>query len=251
MGPPDPNTGQGDPVIKSTYSHIDIDENENVTSNTTNWLPDQTQSTSQTVTTGPSAEGSQDITNYGYVYRTPYYEAYAQYHRALISLMDEQFAELMRQDTLSAYGIVLINELNSIDRGIYLLQIAYLNTLLTSPIPGTVTGIYKQPGEAVMAGDTVVRVENNSQVYLIGTVVCPALIRPGYPNGMTATIDTSLYDAAGITTPSITATVLTARGGGVDDKWEITMLYNNDGTNGPILPLDYHFDFDDTKISLA
>ena len=29
------------------------------------------------------------------------------------------------------------------------------------------------------------------------------------------------------------------------------MLYNNDGTNGPILPLDYHFDFDDTKISLA
>ena len=44
---------------------------------------------------------------------------------------------------------VFQNELNSIDGDVYRLQIAFLSTILMSPINGIVTGVYKNPGEAV------------------------------------------------------------------------------------------------------
>jgi biotin carboxyl carrier protein len=195
----------------------------------------------------------QTITNKDFVFRIPFLEAQAQYERAQLSLADELFAETTRQQTVQNYQQVLTNELNAINLGVYRLQIAYLNTLLTAPFSGTVTGVYKQPGEAVRAGETVVRVEDNSEVYLLGTVVCPNLIQGRQPpdtRGMTATINTSLYDAGG--NPStLTAEVLTARGRGADDTWELVLWYVNDGNSGPILPLDYCFDFDDTTISFA
>jgi hypothetical protein len=182
----------------------------------------------------------------------PYLEAQAQYERAQLSLSDELFTETTRQQTVQNYQQVLTNELNSIDLGIYRLQIAYLNTFLNAPFAGQVTGIYKQPGEVVRAGETVVRVEDNSRVYLVGTVVYAGLIQRSQPNGpgMTATIQTSLYDAGGAQS-LLTAQVLTARGSGDDDTWEVVLRYTNDGSQGPVLPLDYYFDFDNTSISFA
>ena len=196
---------------------------------------------------------NQQITNKDFVFRIPYFEAQAQYERAQLSLGDELFAETMRQQTVKNYQQVLTNELNSINLGIYRLQIDYLNTFLNAPFAGTVTGIYKQPGEAVRAGETVVRLEDNSEVYLIGTVVYPGLIQGRQPpdtRGMTATIRTSLFDTGGAS-PPLTAEVLTARGCGDDDTWELVLRYFNDGKQGPVLPLDYYFDFDDTTISFA
>ena len=205
-----------------------------------------------TTTTAPYTI-SQTIQNQDYVFRIPYLEAKAQYERAQLSLADELFAETTRQQTIYNYQQVLTNELNSLNLSVYRAQIAYLNTFLTSPFTGIVTGVYKQPGEAVRAGETVVRVEDNSEVYLLGTVVYPGAIQgrqlPDTP-GMTATIQTSLYDAGGTSTP-LTAEVLTARGRGDDDTWEVVLWYVNDGSSGPILPLDYCFDFDNTTISFA
>ena len=237
-----------DGVVDHTYSEISTLEPE-VDSTTTGSASGQVKESTKT----PGYEVDQYITNQDNVFRVPGYEALAQYERAQLSLGDELFAETMRQQTVQNYQQVLTNELNSINLGVYRLQIAYLNTFLTAPIPGTVTGVYKQPGEAVRAGETVVRLELNSELYLTGTVVYPGLIQGRQPSrsGMTATIQTSLYDAGGTLTPPLTAEVLTARGGRDDDTWELVLQYTNDGVQGPVLPLDYHFDFDDTTISFA
>ncbi len=72
----------------------------------------------------------------------------------------------MSVQNLPYLNAVFDNELNSIDADVYRLQIAYLNTILMSPIPGTITGVYKNPGEAVRAGEPVIRIENNTAVLL-------------------------------------------------------------------------------------
>ena len=234
-------------VVDHTESDIVTSEPEvdsTTTGSRSQYVPETTKTPPYTV--------KQTITNKDFVFRVPYLEANAQYERAQLSLADELFAETTRQQTVQNYQQVLTNELNSIDLGVYRLQIAYLNTLLTAPFTGIVTGVYKQPGEAVRAGETVVRVEDNSQVYLIGTVVYPGAIQGRQlpdTSGMTATIQTSLYD--GTTMPFLTTEVLTARGCGDDETWELVLWYVNDGSKGPILPLDYCFDFDDTTISFA
>jgi hypothetical protein len=196
---------------------------------------------------------NQTIINKDFVFRIPYLEAQAQYERAQLSLADELFQETLRQQTVQNYQQVLMNELNSINLGVFRLQIAYLNGFVLAPFAGIVTGVYKQPGEAVRAGETVIRLEDSSEMYLMATVFYPGLIQGRQPPdtaGMTATITTSLYDAGGAPA-QLTAEVLTARGGGADDKWELVLLYQNDGSQGPTLPLDYNFDFDDTTISFA
>jgi multidrug resistance efflux pump len=243
-------------VVDHTESDIDTKEPE--MDSTTSGSGGQ--NVLETTTTQPY-KATQHITNQDFIFRTPYSEAQAQFERAQLSLADELFGETMRQQTVQNYQEVLSNELNSINLGVYRLQIAYLNTYLWPPLEGWVTGIYKQPGEVVRAGETVVRVEGTGIAYLIATVVYPGLIQgrqfPDQP-GMTATIQTSLYDAGGTPT-TLTAEVLTARGCGDDDTWELVLMYINTGnsnlfgggTSTPILPLDYHFDFDNTTISFA
>ena len=219
---------------------------QNVLETTTTTYHDNVKQTTETYTV------NQHMDNQDFVFRAPYSEAQAQYERAQLSLADELFSETMRQQTVQNYQQVLSNELNSLNLGVYRLQIAYLNQFLTAPFTGTVTGVYKQPGEAVRAGETVARLEDNSEVYLTGIVVYPGLIQGRQPPdqpGMTATIQTSLYDAGG-TPPTLTGEVLTARGCGDDDTWELVIWYVNDGS-GPILPVDYYFDFDNTTISFA
>ncbi len=234
-------------VVDHSHSDITTDEPE-VDSLTTGSggtnLYEQGQSYPYTV--------NQHIDNQDFVFSTPYNEAQAQFERAQLSLADELFGETMRQQTVANYQEVLTNELNSLNLGVYRLQIAYLNTFLTAPFSGQVTGVYKQPGEAVRAGETVIRLEDNSQVYLIGIVVYAGLIQSQTLDqpGTTATIQTSLYDAGGTPT-TLNAEVLTARGCGNDDTWELVLLYVNDGSSGPVLPLDYHFDFDNTSISFT
>ena len=102
-------------------------------------------STGQTITNTGTIEQTQTITNTDYGYRFPYVEAEAQYQRAQISLMDEQFAQFMSSLNLPNLIQVFQNELSNIDYDVYRLQIAYTNTILMSPINGTVTVFTKIP----------------------------------------------------------------------------------------------------------
>jgi hypothetical protein len=84
----------------------------------------------------------------------PNIERQAQNERAQISLMDEQFAAFMNSLYFDSLDDVFSNELQSIDLDVKRLQVAYLNTILMSPIDGIVTGIYKNQstGNSILSG---------------------------------------------------------------------------------------------------
>jgi len=202
----------------------------------------------QTTSSNGLTHQNQTIVNTDYGYRTPYYEGLAQYLRAQASLIDQQFAAFMQSQMLPNLNTVFTNEKNSMDGDVYRLQIAYLNTILMSPIPGTITGVYKQPGEAVKAGEPVFRVENNSNIYLVARLIYPGLITPG---SSTIQISTALLDESSQQSPIFTGSPVVARGLGADDKWEVILQCSNPQNNNPILPLNYHFDYDNTTVTVS
>jgi hypothetical protein len=195
-----------------------------------------------------SSSSDQTITNKYRAYRTPLFESQALYERAQISLIDEQFSQFLYRQNLPALGQVLENELQSIDADVSRLQIAVLNTILMSPFPGVVTGIYKNSGECIRAGEPVVRVENDSIMLLVGTVV----YRGRISIGSSVTIATSLFDPGPGAATQITGSVVAARGQDEDERWEVVFQCDNrDQVGDPILPFGYQFDYDDTTISIG
>jgi multidrug resistance efflux pump len=189
----------------------------------------------------------QTIANRDYGYRIPHLENLAQYERAQISLIDEQFAQFMSGQNLPYLAAVFQNELSSIDSDVYRTQIAYLNTILMSPISGTVTGIYKNPGDAVGPGEPVIRVENSDVIFLTATLVYRGPISIG--SGVKVT--TRLFDMPGPLT-TVSGSAVSVRGRHEDDHWEVIVKCNNlDGAGKPIFPLGYHFDYDDTTVSIT
>lgn len=211
-------------------------------------------SSSNTSTSKGSAHEHQTIVNTDYTYRVPSIENAAQNHRAQISLMDEQFALFMQSQNLPYLAQVFINELSSIDSDVYQLQIAFLNTILMSPIAGTVTGIYKNPGDAVQAGEPVIRVENDSTVLLVATLI----YRGPITVGSSVTVETTLFDAPGPPT-TVPGSVVAVRGQREDDQWLVIAQCDNQasgsgGGGGPsptIFPLGYQFDYDNTTVSIT
>ena len=212
----------------------------------------------QTTSTADKARQFQTIVNTDYGFRVPYSEAAAQFERAQISLIDQQFQQFMYSQNLPNLATVFANELNSIDANVFRMQVAFLDTILLSPIAGLVTGVYKQPGDAVKAGEPVARVENNEFVYLVATVVHrgPIVVAPPPPTppplNSTVTVNTTLFGSPGPKTP-LTGIVVSARGHRDDDKWDLVVLCKNppDGFGNPTFPLGYHFDFDDTTVSIV
>jgi biotin carboxyl carrier protein len=194
-----------------------------------------------------SAQELQTIVNTDYGYRIPYLESQAQNQRAQISLIDQQFAQFMYGQNLPNLATVFQNELTSIDADVYRLQIAYLNTILMSPIAGTVTGLYKNPGDPVRAGEPVFRVENSSVILLMAKLIYPGRISIG----SSVTVETPLFEQPGPLT-SITGDVVAVRGEREDNQWEVIVSCDNlDASANPIFPLGYHFDYDDTTVTIT
>jgi hypothetical protein len=207
----------------------------------------QMEESSSTAHTKGTATELQTIVNTDYGYRIPYLENAAQYERAQISLIDEQFTQFMFAQNLPYMAAVFQNELNSMDGDVFRLQIAYLNTILMSPVAGTVTGIYKNPGEAVKPGEPVIRVEDNSDVLVAARLV----YRQRIAIGSTVTITTNLFDSSQLPTKR-TGTVVAVRGLLEDDQWEAMVKCSNlDGGGNPIFPLGYRFDYDNTTVAIA
>jgi hypothetical protein len=213
--------------------------------------------TYQATSNADKARQSQTIINTDYGFRVPYSEAAAQFERAQISLIDQEFQQFMYTQNFPNLATVFANELNSIDSNVFRLQIAFLDTILMSPITGIVTGIYKNPGDAVKAGEPVVRVEDNSTIYLVATLIHRGPIVIGVPPPLpppansTVTVETSLFGASGPKT-SLTGSVVSARGHRDDDKWDLVVKCTNplDAFGNPTFPLGYHFDYDDTTVSI-
>jgi len=194
-----------------------------------------------------SASGTQSATHVDYEYRTPYLEALARNNRAQISLMDQKFETFMFEQNIQHLEQIFNNELASVDNDVYQLQIALLRSFLISPISGIVTGIYKSPGDAVNAGEPVVRVENNGVVHLVANLVHYGQISLG----ATATVTTTLGGASSPAT-TLTGNVVAARGQGSGGRWEVVVKVNNvDGSGNYILPLGYCFDAEYTDVTIV
>jgi hypothetical protein len=194
------------------------------------------------------ASSGQTITNTDYKYNVPYIERKAQYVRAQISLIDQYTAAFLASFQLPKLETIFLNELASIDLDVKRLQIAYLNTILMSPIPGIVTGVYKNPGDAVKAGDPVIRVENSAVILVVTVLIYRG---PISINSSTVTFKTSLFDSSSSPT-TLSGTVVAARGQQQDDQWEVIVQCDNlDSSGNPIFPLGYKFDYDDTTVSIT
>jgi biotin carboxyl carrier protein len=196
---------------------------------------------------------NQKITNTDYGYRFPYNECQAQYQRAQISLMDQQFAQFMYSVTfntnispnaLDNLKQVFENELANIDYDVFRLQLAYANTMLMSPISGTVTGIYKNPGDAVRAGEPVIRVENNDTIFLVATLIYPDPIAIN----SSVTVEYTAFDVP--LALSLPGTVVAARGQGQEDQWAVIVQCSNNNAFSKLLPPGYNFDYDQTTVTI-
>jgi hypothetical protein len=213
---------------------------------------------------GSSVTGSTAyVAHTDYAYRVPSIENQMRFSREQASLTDEQFAQFMQSQNVPYLDTVFANELLAIDMAVHNLQVAYMDTLLLSPLDGIITGVWKYPGEYVRAGEPVARVEQVAPVYtqagrnapqiamhLTGTLLCHEPITAG----LTASVVTNLLGAPGPPTPVVTGTVIAARGAEDNEHaWDVVIETTNwDAVNNvAILPLNYHFDFDNTTVVLT
>ena len=139
------------------------------------------------------------------------------------------------------------NELASVDNDVCQLQVALLRSFLISPLPGIVTGVYKNPGDAVSAGEPVIRVEDNGVVHLVANLVHYGPISIG----ATATVTTTLSGSAGGKT-ALAGSVVAARGLESGGRWEVILKAPNLDSSGNFkLPLGYCFDAEYTDIMIV
>jgi len=229
-------------VIRTTFASIDTTPGTTMTTTTTG--PGQGESS--TSTNKAAGKDHQEIETRQFEYRTPHFENLARNERAQISLGDESVSHFMETHYLDRLEEVFKNELASIDADINQLQVAYLNTILMSPIDGIITGVYKNPGDSVGAGEPVFRVEDNSEVLLIANVICRGLI----PIGSKLQVETPLFDAPNPVV-RIEADIVAARGQRDNENWEVIAKCSNLDANGKIIfPLGYNFDYDNTEVNI-
>jgi hypothetical protein len=192
------------------------------------------------------ASGFSETFSRGYDYRHPGLENDAQFFRSQISLGDEQLAQFLSSRNRDFLDTVFDNDLAAMDLDIKRLQIAYIDTVLASPIDGVVTGVFRNKGDSVRAGQPVCRVENDEEVLLVGTVKYRGLISVGTK----MTVTTKIFDSP--TALSIPGSVVAVRGhDSEDEQWEVLILCGNRKGGKPILPINYNFDFDDTTIDVT
>ncbi|KAA0103709.1 HlyD family secretion protein [Mycolicibacterium sp. P1-5] len=195
----------------------------------------------------------------GQEYRAPSFENDAQLHRAQISLIDERLAALAATNyacgsseldgkSWGGGGLQYFkNDLRSIDLDVKRLQLAYIDTLLTSPIDGVVTGVFRNLGDSVRTAQAVVRVENDAEVLLVGTLKYPGLLRIGQD----VTIGTRLFDSTQQLT--VTGKVVAVRGHDSEDQlWDVLIACANRDADGVAkFPINYNFDFDGTTVTVG
>jgi hypothetical protein len=192
-------------------------------------------------TTSTSTD-TQNMKYEDYGYRMPQLEADAQNRRAQLSLLAEQSAQLPAMLAVPSLQEVFSNELLAYDMDVKRLQVAYFNTILLPSVGGTVTGIYKQVGEAVLPGETVVRIEDTSTIYLVGTLICREVVSLGSK----VTIQANLFSSG--TTATLNGTVIAVRGDDhADDWWNVVISCPNSVGLAP----NCTFDYEDTTVTIA
>lgn len=188
----------------------------------------------------------QKIENTGYEFRMPFIDEDMRCDWDQIRISDQHVSHFLQTHYLDRLGEVYKNELASIDADINQWQVAYLDTILLSPIDGIVTGVYKNPGDPVGAGEPVFRVEDNSEVLIVANIIC----RGPIAIGSKLRVRTPVFDSQA-SQVTLEAPVVSARGQRDNDHWEVIAKCSNLDADGKIIfPLGYNFDYDNTDVDI-
>ncbi|WP_172125271.1 HlyD family efflux transporter periplasmic adaptor subunit [Devosia sp. 919] len=210
--------------------------------------PESISTSKSTTTGGQSFNTTAEITTryIGHEYQIPPADNRARYLRSEIAL---------RQERLAAYRLVSLNTHENVlfqramtASEVRKIQLAYVDTFLMAPFDGVITAVFHNVGDFVAVGQPVVRLENDRTVFLVGTIKCRGLVRIGY----NAELTTQLFGEPGAPPVVINGVVSAIRGHDpADEQWNVIIRCDNQGPTGRLLPLNYHFDFDATEITLT
>ncbi|MEN4466814.1 HlyD family efflux transporter periplasmic adaptor subunit [Mycolicibacterium conceptionense] len=194
--------------------------------------------------------GGSSTESRGFEFRYPALENRIQYRRALVNLRPQYLDALRMAEMCKHDDVTFANELNSIDRQIKKLQVAYIDTILVAPFDGVVTGVFRSKGDYVTAGQPVVRVENDSSIYLVGTIKYRGLLRVGSQ----IKVSTTLFDTPAGAATEMEGAVCAVRGhDSIDEQWDIIIKCptNRTPAGDTIFPLNYNFDYESTTVDVT
>jgi hypothetical protein len=194
-------------------------------------------------------------------YTFPRRENDEEFQRTQLGLQDEILDEKITTMGVPEMEKMMTNELEIMDWEINKLQLNYAHTYLVPPFDGVVTAVYKDLGESVVAGEPVLRIEDHTRLLLVGRVQFRGVLRLDDPNGAAGKVrirTTSLFED-GQAKEFQDVKIVSIRGHDADnDEYDLILELKNptidpgDDPDDPktprVLPINYHFDRDDTEI---
>lgn len=171
--------------------------------------------------------------------RHPKLENAIRHARAQADLLEELLQATLANSGVTHLRSVWSNQLDEIDLDIRKSQIRYIDSFLLPRVQGVVTGLYKQPGENVRSGETVMKVEDDSSVYLTGQVRTPHEVQ--LSQGCSVTVANAFVATDGATDVKLAGRVVSVRGcDNEPDRWNVVMHCNY--LTERRLPLGYGFE---------
>lgn len=190
-------------------------------------------------------------------YTFPRRENDEEFQRTQLDLQDEIIDERITTLGVPEMEQMMTNELEMMDWEINKLQLNYAHTYLVPPFDGIITAVYKDLGESVAVGEPVLTIEDHSHLLLVGRVQFRGVLRLDDPLGAGGKVrirTTSLFED-GQVREFTNVKIVSIRGHNVDnDEYDLILECENplidpaDASKGRLLPINYHFDRDDTEI---
>lgn len=167
-------------------------------------------------------------------YRHPYLMSQTQRHEYVSELLDRILNSKTIAKKAPDLKDIWSHDLEILNSELNKTQIALINTFLFIPFSGEITGIYKNPGEAVRAGEAVLRIENNDEIYLVGIIQHRGLLSVSSSDN----VELKVIIDEGVE-HTLNGRIVSIRGHESDDDvWDIILKFNN--TIG--LPNNYTLD---------
>lgn len=175
-------------------------------------------------------------------FKDPSTDASIEYQKMQLELQDELLKHQIISKKVENMKRIMENELKLLELDINRLQHAFLQTLLISPIDGMITAVYKDPGDYVNPGEPVVRVENDKELLIVGFIQCRELLKVKRK----VTLKTIMFENFEQEEKIIHGEIVAIRGHDADDdEWDVIIHCKNDDRK---IPINYHFDKDNTTI---
>jgi hypothetical protein len=239
------STGTSDTTSNSTTNSTVKTTSKSTTTNSAKTTGTQTQDS-----TSDSTSDQKSVTLLT-EYRHPAIENDMRWLQRELELQDEFLSQRIFALQIPHMSTILANELDSIDQEVRQLQLNLIHSYLTSPVSGLVTAVYKDVGESVAAGEPVIRVEDDSEILLVGVINCRSAIRVG--DSVRLNIDNP-YEAGGAPI-RLDGKLVVVRGHSSDnDEWEVLIRCDNrvpGDLSERMLPLNYSFQREDVQMQVG